>query len=151
MKAAVDSGFARGVKLDHPMVISPCPTVQPHQLQEAEIALKDTNAGNAMLDPILVHIIEIWDPAALRERRLERVTASAHKSRVEVRSRYRNVGFELPSPDLHKTSNSYDRRSWAVVVRLIEDRPFGDTAEVFPPDLHDVIEGCVPTHFVWPL
>ncbi|HEV7942813.1 MAG TPA: hypothetical protein VGP17_08450 [Solirubrobacteraceae bacterium] len=91
-----------------------------------------------MLDPVIGHIIEIWDPAALRERRLARVRASSGQTSVEVASRYRNITFESSEPALRQSSSGYDRRRWAVVVRLRDERIHGDLAEVFPPDLRNV-------------
>jgi hypothetical protein len=140
VRAAVADGFMAGVHLQHPMVISPAPSVQHRQLEELQAALADPYSDNEMLDPVTGNIIEIWDPAALRERRLTRVRASTGQSSVEVTSRYRNVTFESPEPALRRISSGYDRRRWAVVVRLRDERLHGDLAEVFPPDLRNVGE-----------
>jgi hypothetical protein len=137
VRAAVADGFMAGVRLQHPMVISPAPSVQHGQLEKLRAALVDPDSDNdnEMLDPVTGHIIEIWDPAALRERRLTRVRASTEQSSIEVISRYRNITFESPEPALRRTSSGYDRRQWAVVVRLRNERLHGDLAAVFPPDL----------------
>jgi hypothetical protein len=140
VRAAVADGFMAGVRLQHPIVISPAPSVQHRQLEELQAALADPDSDNEMLDPVTGNIIEIWDPAALRERRLTRVRASTEQSSVEVTSRYRNVTFESPEPELRRISSGYDRRRWAVVVRLRDERLHGDLAEVFPPDLRNVGE-----------
>jgi hypothetical protein len=140
VRAAVADGFMAGVQLQHPMVISPAPSVRRRELEGLYAALADPNSDNEMLDPIPGHIIEIWDPAALRERRLTRVTASTEQSSVEVTSRYRNIAFESPKPALQSTSIGYDRRRWAVVVRLRDERVHSDLAEVFPSDLRNVGE-----------
>jgi hypothetical protein len=138
VRAAVADGFMAGVRLQHPMVISPAPSVQPRQLEELRAALVDPDSDNEMLDPVTGNIIEIWDPSALRERRLTRVRASSAQSSLEVRSRYRNITFDALEPPLRRAHGGYDNRRWAVAVRPRDMRVHSELAEVFPPELRNV-------------
>ncbi len=127
-----------GVRLRHPMVVSPAPSVTDRQLEQVRAGLTEPGSGSEMLDPVTGRVIELWDPAALRARRLTRMRATAAQSSVEAPSRYANISFETLQPPLRRASGGYDQRRWAVVVRMRDDRVHSDLAEVFPPDLQSV-------------
>jgi hypothetical protein len=140
LKREVQEGYDRGPVGDHPMTISPAPSITPAMVQTSIDALTDLAANHVLLDPVPGRLFPFWNAEALAEKRIARlqVTASETEGEVTMKDHY----ITLVSPEAPFRGNPPVSRpnAWASSVTVREPIRESELAEVFPPDLRDVTD-----------
>jgi hypothetical protein len=151
--AAFRAGLDRVVRDGHeaqgegsyPITVSPAPSISWQDVQRATDALTDRTAESPLLDPAPGHLIRLWEPAEMAERRLPRVEVTASESQADVILEHRHLTLTSPEPPLRGSPTVSEPNAWAVAVTVSENAYRSDLAQVYPPNLRDVTDLLIPT------